>query len=573
MLINQDIYMNKNWAPYLFIRSNSWLFLVSFFILACGSGGKKPKEKDIVETPEKFEVRVSDNLKTGLAFILDNKGRLNDTVRLVADTLVNRLYQQKDFQPLWCAQENWSATGDALFSFIERSKEYGLFPSDYHFRALNGIRNQIAVDSMSRKNAALWSRADLMLTDAFLLLSRHLKQGHLKYDSVTLRSDTVLGEDFYLGVFEQLQQSNNINTTLQQLEPKHAGYDSLKTGLKFFLDSIQAFRRYTYLSYPVKDSTSFYNALQRRLFEEDILVSASQLMDTASWRQAIRSYQALKGLKTTGKINENTVNSLNYTDWEKFKRVAITLDRYKLLPDTMPETYIWVNIPSYTLRVIDAGSIEMETRVIVGQTRTRTPLLTSNVSNFITYPQWTVPYSIIFKEMLPKIQRDVNYLVKENLMVVDKNDSILDPYTVDWSVLSKRYFPYLLKQRQGDDNSLGVLKFNFANKYSVYLHDTNARWLFSKSNRALSHGCVRVKDFMKLADFLVRNDTIRHHPDTLRSWIGRQEKHVVSGFTKVPIFIRYFSCEGKNGKLKIYEDIYGEDKLLKERYFADKTIQ
>lgn len=295
-------------------------------------------------------------------------------------------------------------------------------------------------------------------------------------------------------------------------------------------------------------------------------------MDTAAWRNAIRSYQQYKGLKITGKINENTVASLNNTDWEKFKRIAINLDRYKLLPDTLPNTYVWVNLPSYNLKLFHFDSVSLESKVIVGSTRTRTPLLTSEISHFITYPQWTVPYSIIFKEMLPQIQRNIGYLNKQNLMVVDKNDSIIDPATIDWSILSKKYFPYLLKQRQGDDNSLGVLKFNFANKYSVYLHDTNARWLFSKTSRALSHGCVRVKEWEKLSHFLVRNDSVRYHPDTLRSWIQRQEKHVVYGFRKVPIFIRYFTCEGSDGKVKFYDDIYGEDKIVRQRYFADKSI-
>lgn len=570
MLINQALYMNK----YRNAGVGYCVLMFSLFLMACGNE-TPPPEKDIVEKPERFEVRVSHNIKTALAFMLDNKGRLNDTVRFALDTLVNEVYRQRDNQPVWCAQETWLSSGEALYAFIERSKEYGLFPSDYHFRALSGIRQQITADSMARRNAALWSRADLMLTDAFLLISHHLKQGHLTADSVTLRNDSLLNSDYYLQLFNEAQQTKNVAGTFRALEPKHTGYDSLKYALKDFLDSVQPFRRYTYLNYsfPIKDSAGFYNALQRRLFEEDIVFSATQAMDTAAWRQAIFAYQQGKKLKTTGKINANTVSSLNNTDWEKFKRVAITLDRYKQLPDTMPETYIWVNLPAYQLRVLDADSVALESRVIVGQSRTRTPLLTSNVSNFITYPQWTVPYSIIFKEMLPQIRRDVNYLNKQNLMVVDKNDSIIDPYTIDWSRLSKTYFPYLLKQRQGDDNSLGVLKFNFANKYSVYLHDTNARWLFGQGNRALSHGCVRVKDFMKLADFLVRNDTIRHHPDTLRSWISRQEKHIVSGFTKVPIYIRYFTCEGKNGKLKIYDDIYGEDKILRERYFADKMIQ
>ena len=112
------------------------------------------------------------------------------------------------------------------------------------------------------------------------------------------------------------------------------------------------------------------------------------------------------------------------------------------------------------------------------------------------------------------------------------------------------------------------MKFNFRNKYSVYLHDTNARWLFSKQSRALSHGCVRVQHWEDLARFLVRNDTIRYSVDTLDAWIARQEKHVVSGFKKVPLFIRYFTCEGVDGSVKFYDDIYAEDKMLTEKYFS-----
>jgi murein L,D-transpeptidase YcbB/YkuD len=375
-----------------------------------------------------------------------------------------------------------------------------------------------------------------------------------------------------MNVFEQLKQSGNAPHTLGALEPKHPPYDSLKKGLKFFLDSITTFKRLTYLPYPVRDSAAFYSLLQKRLFEEDIVLSPTEKMDTTAWKAAIRKYQGSKGLKITGKVNDATIGNLNNTDWEKFKRIAINLDRYKLLPDTLPKTYVWVNLPSYQLKLIDGDSVALQSRVIVGSPKTRTPLLTSEISNFITYPQWTVPYSIIFKEMLPQIQKNIEYLKKQNLMVVDKYDSIIDPATIDWSKLSRKRFPYLIRQRQGDDNSLGVLKFNFANRYSVYLHDTNARWLFSKSSRALSHGCVRVKEWEKLSHFLVRNDSVKYHPDTLRSWIQRQEKHVVYGFRKVPIYLRYFTCEGSDGKVKFFEDIYGEDKLLRQRYFADKSI-
>lgn len=104
------------------------------------------------------------------------------------------------------------------------------------------------------------------------------------------------------------------------------------------------------------------------------------------------------------------------------------------------------------------------------------------------------------------------------------------------------------------------------------MHDTNVRWLFGKPYRALSHGCVRVKEWQKLADFLTRTDTVKYKPDSLRAWIQRQEKHVVSGFPKVPVYIRYFSAEGKDGRVKFYDDIYEEDRYLREKYFLNKNV-
>ncbi|HYC27489.1 MAG TPA: L,D-transpeptidase family protein, partial [Chitinophagaceae bacterium] len=378
-------------------------------------------------------------------------------------------------------------------------------------------------------------------------------------------------DSFLIAQLQTAVQSRQVAEVLNALEPKYEGYDSIKAYLPRFLDSAK-FVPYTHLQYPYTDSLAFYTSLAQRLREEHLLDSANISPDTATLAAAIRKYQVSKKLKSTGRPNENTVNYLNMTDQERFKIIAINLDRYKQLADTMPTTYVWVNLPSYLLTVWDSGFVEFQSRVIVGSPKTSTPLLRSNITNFITYPQWTVPYSIIFKEMLPQIQKNISYLAKQNLMVVDKNDSILDPALIHWSKLSKTNFPYLIKQRQGDDNSLGVIKFNFANKYSVYLHDTNARWLFTKSQRALSHGCVRVKEWEQLAHFLVRNNQEKYPADTLKAWIGRQEKHVVSGFPRVPVYIRYMTCEGKNGKLNFFEDIYKLDRILAEKYFADKTL-
>jgi L,D-transpeptidase YcbB len=332
------------------------------------------------------------------------------------------------------------------------------------------------------------------------------------------------------------------------------------------------FRNEPWLEYPYKDSVAFFSSLAQRLQEAGDLDSSVTRPDTAKLNAAIRKYQAANKLKVTGKVNDDLVSTMDNSDWERFKRIAITMDRYKLLPDTLPKTYVWVNLPAFSLKVVNSDTLVFESKVIVGAPKTRTPLLTSEISNFVTYPQWTVPVSIIMKEMLPAIKKNIGYLQKQNLIVVDDNDSVRDPTKINWRRLNKNNFPYQLKQRQGDDNSLGVMKFNFRNKYDVYLHDTNVRWMFDKSFRALSHGCVRVKEWGKLSNFLIRNDTMRYHPDTLKAWITRQEKHTVYGFGKVPIYIRYFTAEGKKGKILFHDDIYGEDRELRDRYFAQKPI-
>ncbi|HVY76111.1 MAG TPA: L,D-transpeptidase family protein [Puia sp.] len=556
------------------IRLSLLLFgLFSVFLICCkDKGGKQAPEKDIVKNPAKLSDRTADDIRSTLQFLKDHQGALNDSIQFHYTTLIDSLYDANNFRPQWFKEDQTLPVGDSLLRFIRNSFYDGLFPDDYHEQPLAFIQRIFQLDSNARKNAALWARADLLMTDAFFQLTKDLKRGRIPYDSVTLRTDSLLPDSFYTAAFYQAMQQGNVDSVLHGLEPRKKGYDSLKAYLPAFL-SQASFKPYTYLLYPYADSVDFFHRLQQRLEELGELPAGTPAMDTVQFKDAIRKYQKKYGFRLTGHISDPLIDKLNNTDQEKFKRIAITLDRYKQLPDTLPETYVWVNLPAFMLEVRDHDTVVFSSRVIVGGPQTRSPVLTSEISNFITMPQWTVPLSIIFKEMLPRLQKnDTGYLRKENLMVVDKNDSVLDPTKINWRRLNRNHFPYLIKQREGDDNSLGVIKFNFRNKYSVYLHDTNVRWMFGKSNRALSHGCVRVKEWEKFADYLVRNDTLRYPTDTIRAWITRQEKHMVSGFHKLPLFIRYYTCEGKNGQIRFYDDIYDEDRYLSQKYFANKRV-
>jgi murein L,D-transpeptidase YcbB/YkuD len=543
----------------------SFIPVVSLFLLVACQGKKGNGDKDEAVTPAQTDRHVGEDLKSVLQAVADHHDQLNDSTTLLFRALADTVYSNNGYVHLWSENEHWRRQADSLIAFIANSKEYGLFPADYHYYALQFYQRIVEEDTMARKSAAIWTRADLLLTDAFFHLVKDLRQGRLDYDSVTLRKDSVLPDSLFTASLAGAMQTNSLSATFHALEPNHPGYDSVRAYLHDFLTTAH-FRNLTWLEYPFADSAAFYSSLTHRLQESGYIDSTATTVDTAVLRAAIRQYQQINKLKVSGKVTQDMVTMMNSSDWEKFKRIAITLDRYKHLPDTLPKVYVWVNLPAYTLQVVDSDSVALQSKVIVGAPKT------SEISNFVTYPQWTVPNSIIFHEMLPEIKRNVAYLAKQNLMVVDDNDSVLDPTKIRWSRLNKNNFPYEIKQREGDDNSLGVMKFNFRNKYDVYLHDTNVRWMFDKTFRALSHGCVRVKEWRKLSDFLIRNDTMKYHPDTLRAWIDRQEKHTVWGFTKVPIFIRYYTVEGKKGKLQFYTDIYGEDKELRDRYFAKKPI-
>ncbi|HLZ89186.1 MAG TPA: peptidoglycan-binding protein, partial [Puia sp.] len=344
-------------------RKRSVLFLFPMIsmmaITACHEQSKHPGvDKDEVKTPAQVDEHAGTDLKSMLQYAADNGDKLNDSTVLVYRKLADSVYGSNGYTPIWSDKQRWLPAGDSLLSLIEGCKVYGLFPSDYHYASLSFFRRVIGEDTLARKNAATWNRADLLLTDAFFMLVKHLRQGRLDYDSVTLRRDSVLPDSFFTRTLATARQFG-VRGALDSLEPRHPGYDSLKAYLGAFLAGAH-FRKLTWLDYPYKDSAVFYTALTRRLQEVGYIDSSVTLADTAMLASALRKYQETNKLKVTGKASQETVTMMDNSDWEKFKRIAINLDRYKLLPDTLPRTYVWVDLPAFSLQVRDADTVALE---------------------------------------------------------------------------------------------------------------------------------------------------------------------------------------------------------------------
>jgi murein L,D-transpeptidase YcbB/YkuD len=554
-------------------------FALCLFIISCNSTDE-PTDKKRVEDPELMDIKASENLKEILEFSLNNNGKIDDSIQMNLTAIVNSFYISVNYFPLWSSKEKWYPLADTLLNFIGHAEQAGLFPKDYHFISLKSFKNKLDTDSLKIMDPVLWTKADLLFTDAFMRIVKDLKQGRIQSDSITINKNAILPTDFYIKTLNRLSEEKQFSKLLYLLQPVHRGYWELKNGLQLFLDSMDR-RRYTYVTFPykksdVKDSLYFIKNLQKRLNENNAIDFTDKLPDSSQLNEAVKKFQKLKGLKPDGKITVSLMKIMNTNDMERFKRIAITLDRYKQLPDSMPEKYIWVNLPAFYLTVIEHDTIALSSRVICGKPETRTPLLNSEITDMVTYPTWTVPTSIITKQYLPKLKNNPGYLAKLGLKLVNGKGETIDANTINWSNYSKG-IPYKVMQASGDNNALGIFKFNFNNPYAVYLHDTNQRYLFKNASRALSHGCVRVQEWEKLAFYIARNDSLniknseilKYNADSIKNWVAHKERHRIDLKSKIPIFIRYFSCEGKKGKIIFFDDIYGEDKILRERYFTN----
>ncbi len=533
------------------------------------------KQKEIVKIPEEMDDQVADNIKAVLLFAKDNNSKINDSIRLSQYGLVSSFYQQNKYKSIWSSKENWLPLSDSMFHFIENAKYYGLYPEDYHYKELDTLRKKLINDSLSRMDAITWTKADLMLTDAFMKTLKDLKEGRLMADSVSIVSKKKYIDSFFIKNLNDFNKTDAVYAFFTALEPTNAKYQSLRNLLKNFVDSMDT-KTYLYINYPYKDSLSFIKNLHKRLTQSGFGDSSIKLPDSLMMSKEIKKYQAKHRLTIDGKAGAKVIKIMNSNDNEKFKRIAITLDRYKLLPP-LPDNYIWVNLPGFYLKVLDHDTIVLESKVIVGKPATRTPLLASAISDMVTYPQWTIPESIIKKDILPALKKDPGYLARKGFSLVDSKGEEVNPYIINWSKYSKA-IPWKIVQGSGDDNALGVFKFNFNNPYSVYLHDTNQRYLFKNADRALSHGCVRVQNWEALAYYIARSDsmamdggqTISYNTDSIKTWITNKSRKRIMVKKRLPLYIEYFTCETKHNKIVFFDDIYNEDKLLAQKYFANK---
>jgi murein L,D-transpeptidase YcbB/YkuD len=240
----------------------------------------------------------------------------------------------------------------------------------------------------------------------------------------------------------------------------------------------------------------------------------------------------------------------------KVRQIAQNMERWRWLPQELGRRYILVDVPAYTLEVVEHDRPVMTMRVVVGKPSWPTPVLSATMSHVVLNPDWHVPPSIAAQELLPILRSNPGYLTQQN-MHVSYGPHDVDPRSIDWGKVSKKNFPYRLRQEPGPKNPLGNIKFMFPNRFQVYLHDTPSRTLFTKPERAFSHGCVRVEKPTDLAEYVLRGTLSR---DRLLASIGQRTSRTVVLTEPVPIYFVYRTVWIKDdGTVQFQPDIYGYD--------------
>ena len=253
---------------------------------------------------------------------------------------------------------------------------------------------------------------------------------------------------------------------------------------------------------------------------------------------------------------------------ERLDRLRVNLERERWLPRTLPVQRMEVLIPFFEARLRDGAVISESHRVIVGARRTPTPTFEARIQSITLNPSWSPPSSIILNELAPRFRRDPSLASSEGFDVLDAGGNSVDPAAVNWRA---RPFPYTMRQRPGPGNALGRLRFDMPNAYSIFMHDTPARTLFRREDRALSHGCIRVEEPVPLARAVL--GSAEWGPEALHSAIDRGETQAIRLPQALPVFVLYRTARvDADGAIQYAEDIYGRDWALLRRLDENRPL-
>ncbi|MBL0146247.1 MAG: L,D-transpeptidase family protein [Chitinophagaceae bacterium] len=472
----------------------------------------------------------------------------------VASDKIKEFYKLYKYNTAWINREN-AGNLNVLFTEITKAPYLALNAKDYAYTYLAAIQN----GQENLKNTEDSLEAEIRITDAALHFYGDIVYGNTKpafgYNGLKYTPDC-LNIPALLAAYITL---NKLPSLASAISPTILEVSVIENKIKQLLTVMAQnnFAEQTITSNKINANNS---ALITKLYQLGIINETEKSLPDNTLKQKLKEAQKQFGLLADGVLRTTILKELNVPVAVRLKQLMLALNYYRWLNCvTQNQSVIVVNLPAAYLKVYKNSKTIFEMRVIVGKKATPTPTLTSKIDEVVLYPYWHVPYKIATKELLPSIKRNPGYINKNNYQVLNSAGNIVNPYSVNWRSLSAGYFPYTIRQSTGCDNALGLLKLNFYNPFSVYLHDTPNKNLFSMNKRFFSHGCMRMEKPMDIGHLVLKNNNIAIDTLEQKGCLRNQSPIFVKADVQMPVIV-WYNPVGIDAEKRVifYEDIYGK---------------
>lgn len=487
--------------------------------------------------------------------------------------ILGRLYAP-NYELLWTSKGRPTSQSRALVEAFTQAGRKGLQPDEYD--------GPLWQSRMQRFTAGPPAPAALASFDLTLTVSaiRYVSDIHVGRVNPRDLECGLVPNHFDVAEFirSQLVSSANPKDALEKIEPDFDGY-------RRTLKALEDYRKLAAqpepaplpeVKKPVLPGQPYSAALQlaQKLqllgdLQPDAQLSAEPGVYGEPLSAAVRRFQSLHGLTVDGRLGPETIRELNVPAASRVVQLTLAVERWRWLPADLKPPLVVVNIPEFQLRAYQTRRLALSMKVIVGKAFDhQTPIFIDNMRYIIFKPYWNVPRSIIQNEILPALAAKPNYFARHRMEITDGNGRIISQGRADAATLQQlRAGRLQLRQRPGQGNSLGQVKFVLPNQHDVYLHGTPERGLFLQFRRDFSHGCIRVEDPESLAAWLLREDS-SWTPARIRASMNGARTFQVLLPRPVPVLILYGTAfVEENGEVRFYQDIYRQDAAL-ERALA-----
>ncbi len=542
-----------------------------------------PAETEAAET-EAAEIKQPASPREAVLFaVRDRLGAASSTTQAQKQTKQGALiayYAKPDRDLLFVDENGLTARGKAVIAEIGKADDYGLKAADYVLPDLSGL-NTASGDVTGRL-----AQAEIEISRAVLDYAHDARGGRLDPNSISKNLDPTLLLPKPLDVIESIAFRSDPAAYLRGFQPQHPQFERLAQKLKELRGGETAKAETPKVRIPsgrlLKLGVADPQVALLRTRLEIPHGDTPELYDETVLA-AVRRFQVAHNTPADGVVGPGTRRLLNaphlahrgsHADIDK---ILLNMERWRWLPQDLGRFHIAVNIPEFTLRVMQDDEIFHATRVIVGKPRTQTPVFSDEMQTVVFGPYWNVPNSIKVGEIRPYVRRtggffgggwNTSVFQRQGLRIKHGGREV-DPRSVDWNRVDIRTLH--LFQPPGPRNVLGQVKFMFPNKHAVYMHDTVQKHLFSKAVRAESHGCIRVQNPDKLAAIIMRKDRNWSEARTYSAFNTAYNQH--NGLKQhIPVYMTYFTLwVNEDGSMKTFGDLYGHDRRMASALFGGRT--